>query len=48
MRQQIQVRILDQAFMGSNLSFAVIASARGDFAATRATSFATMEVFTVS
>lgn len=47
-RQQIQVRLLDQAFMGTNLQFAMLAYARCDFAATRPSSFTSMEGITVT
>lgn len=46
-RQQIQVRLLDQAFMGSNPQFALLAFARCDFVATRPASFCTIEGITV-
>lgn len=46
-RQQLNVRLLDQAFMGANLQLALLATARVDFAATRATSFCTLEGITV-
>jgi HK97 family phage major capsid protein len=48
MRQQIQVKLLDQTYMGSNLQFALLAVARCDFAATRPASFCTMEGITVT
>lgn len=47
-RQDVQVRVLTEAFMGSNLQIAVLVYARCDFAATRAQSFVTMEGITVS
>lgn len=46
-RQDIQVRVLQEAFLGSNLQIAVLAYARVDFAATRAASFCTLEGITV-
>jgi HK97 family phage major capsid protein len=46
-RKDINVRILSEAFMGSNLQVAVLAYARVDFAATRANSFCTLEGITV-
>lgn len=46
-RQDIQVRVLQEAFLGSNLQVAVLAYARVDFAATRHTSFCTLEGITV-
>jgi len=46
-RKDITVRVLSEAFMGSNLEVAVLAYARVDFAATRAESFCTMEGITV-
>jgi len=46
-RQDINVRVLSEAFMGSNLQVAVLAYARVDFAATRETSFCTLEGITV-
>lgn len=46
-RQDIQVRVLSEAFMGSNLQVAVLAYARCDFAATREQSFCTLEGITV-
>jgi HK97 family phage major capsid protein len=46
-RKGINVRVLSEAFMGSNLQIAVLAYARVDFAATRAESFCTMEGITV-
>lgn len=46
-RQDINVRILSEAFMGSNLQVAVLAYARVDFAATREQSFCTLEGITV-
>lgn len=47
MRQQITVRVLSEAFMGSNLQLAVLAYARVDFGAARAASFCTLEGITV-
>jgi hypothetical protein len=47
-RQQIQVKLLDQAFMGTNLQFAMLAYARVDFAATRPCSITTIEGLTLS
>jgi HK97 family phage major capsid protein len=46
-RKDIQVRVLQEAFLGSNLQIAVLAYARVDFAATRASSFCTLEGITV-
>lgn len=46
-RKDINVRILSEAFMGSNLQVAVLAYARVDFAATRQQSFCTLEGITV-
>lgn len=46
-RKDINVRVLSEAFMGSNLQIAVLAYARVDFAATRAQSFCTLEGITV-
>ena len=46
-RKDITVRVLSETFMGSNLQVAVLAYARVDFAATRATSFCTLEGITV-
>ena len=46
-RKDINVRVLSEAFMGSNLQVAVLAYARIDFAATRAASFCTLEGITV-
>ncbi len=46
-RKDINVRVLSEAFMGSNLQVAVLAYARVDFAATRAQSFCTLEGITV-
>lgn len=46
-RKQISVRVLDQAFMGSNLQIAVLAYARVDFAGVRPQSFCTLEGITV-
>jgi hypothetical protein len=47
-RKQINVRILQEAFLGSNLQVAVLAYARVDFIAAREESFATMEGITVT
>lgn len=46
-RKDINVRVLSEAFMGSNLQVAVLAYARVNFAATRAQSFCTLEGITV-
>lgn len=46
-RKDINVRILSEAFMGSNLQVAVLAYARVDFVATRQQSFCTLEGITV-
>ncbi len=46
-RQDIQVRVLQETFLGTNLQIAVLAYARVDFAATRAQSFCTLEGITV-
>ncbi|MCX7179441.1 MAG: phage major capsid protein [Proteobacteria bacterium] len=46
-RKDINVRILSEAFLGSNLQVAVLAYARVDFAATRQQSFCTLEGITV-
>lgn len=46
-RNDITVRVLDQAFMGSNLQLAVLVYARCDFAAARDQSFCTLEGITV-
>lgn len=46
-RKDIQVRVLTEAFMGSNLQVAVLAYARVDFAPTRATSFCVMPGITI-
>lgn len=46
-RKDIQIRVLSEAFMGSNLQIAVLAYARVDFAATRHESFCTLEGITV-
>lgn len=46
-RKDITVKVLDQAFMGSNLQLAVLAYARVDFATTRVNSFCTLEGVTV-
>lgn len=47
-RQDINVRILSEAFMGSNLQVALLAYARIDFSAIREQSFCTLEGITVS
>lgn len=46
-RKDINVRVLSESFMGSNLQVAVLAYARVDFAATRQQSFCTLEGITV-
>ena len=46
-RKDITVQVLNQVYMGSNLQLAIVAYARCDFAATRPTSFCTMEGITV-
>ncbi|MGH7865078.1 MAG: phage major capsid protein, partial [Candidatus Binataceae bacterium] len=46
-RKQIEVRVLREAFMGSNLQVAVLAYARVDFAVTRPTDFCSLEGITV-
>lgn len=46
-RKNITVRVLSETYMGSNLELAIIAYARVDFAATRPTSFCTLEGITV-
>lgn len=46
-RQGIQVKVLHEAFMGSNFQLGVLVSARCDFAAARAASFCTLEGITV-
>ena len=46
-RQDIQVRVLSEAFLGSNLQVAVLCYARVDFAPTRAESFCSIEGITV-
>lgn len=46
-RKDINVRVLSEAYMASNLQVAVLAYARVDFAATRAQSFCTLEGITV-
>jgi HK97 family phage major capsid protein len=46
-RKDITVRVLQEAFLGSNLQLAVLAYARVDFAAARAASFCTLEGITV-
>jgi HK97 family phage major capsid protein len=45
-RQNIQVRVLTEAFLGSNLQIGILAYARCDFAATRPASFCTAEGIT--
>jgi len=42
-RQDINVRVLQETFLGSNLQIAMLAHARCDFAAARPTSFVTCE-----
>ena len=46
-RQQITVRVLNEAFIGDSLSIAVLAYARVDFAAAREQSFCSIEGITV-
>ena len=46
-RSDITIRVLSETFMGSNLQLAVLAYARCDFAATRPTSFVTLEGITL-
>lgn len=46
-RKDIQVRVLQETFLGSNLQVAVLAYARVDFGATRHQSFCTLEGITV-
>lgn len=46
-RQDINVRVLQETFLGSNLQIAVLAYARVDFGATRRDSFVTLEGITV-
>lgn len=46
-RQDINVRVLQETFLGSNLQIAVLAYARVDFGATRRDSFCTLEGITV-
>lgn len=46
-RKSINVRVLNEAFMGSNLQVGILAYARVDFAAVRAESFYTAEGITV-
>ncbi len=46
-RQDINVRVISEAFMGSNLQVAVLAYARVDFASGRPQSFCTIEGITV-
>ncbi len=43
-RQDIQVRVLQEAFLGSNLQVAMLVYARVDFAAARQKSFVTIEI----
>lgn len=45
-RQQISVKVLTEAFMGSNLQIGVLCVARCDFVTSRATSFVTAEGIT--
>jgi len=47
-RKAITVKVLTEAFMGSNLQVAVLAYARVDFGAARHQSFVTMEGITVA
>lgn len=47
-RKNINVRVLQESFLGSNLQIAVLAYARVDFAATRADSFCTLEGITTA
>jgi HK97 family phage major capsid protein len=47
-RKAITVKVLTEAFMGSNLQVAVLAYARVDFGATRQQSFCTLEGITVA
>lgn len=47
-RKNITVKVLSEAFLGSNLQVAVLAYARVDFGATRRQSFVTMEGITVA
>ena len=47
-RSNIQVRVLQEAFMGSNLQIGMVAYARCDFVAARDASFCTCEGITVS
>lgn len=46
-RKDIQVRVLSEAFMGSNLQVAILAYARVDFQPTRASSFCVMPGITI-
>ncbi len=46
-RQDINIRVLQETFLGSNLQIAVLAYARVDFGATRRDSFCTLEGITV-
>jgi hypothetical protein len=45
-RTDIQVKVLSETYMGSNLQVAILCYARCDFAATRAASFTTAEGIT--
>jgi len=47
-RKSITIKVLSEAFLGSNLQVAVLAYARVDFGATRQQSFCTMEGITVA
>jgi HK97 family phage major capsid protein len=47
-RQELTVRVLNEAFMGSNMQIAFLAFARVDFAAEHDESFCTLEGITVS
>jgi hypothetical protein len=46
-RRNIEVRVLNEAFLGSNLQVAVLAYARVDFRATREDNFYTAQGITV-
>jgi HK97 family phage major capsid protein len=46
-RKNIQVKVLQEAFMGSNLQVAILAYARVDFVMTREKSLCTLEGITV-
>lgn len=46
-RKEIQVRVLQEAFLGTNLQIGVLAYARVDFQAARSASFCTLEGITV-